>query len=77
MCPDTDFLKDNYKLRNGYEQKNNRIATSYQIIVCNSKMVDNCKNESDIKKFLEQTYITQYFVEEALDFKKQDRPVGA
>lgn len=38
-------------------------------------MVKNCKKSRDIKKFLDQTYITKYFVEENLDFKKPGRPV--
>ena len=29
LCPDTEYLKDNYKLRNGYEQKKDRTAISY------------------------------------------------
>lgn len=29
LCPETDYLKENYKLRNGYEQKRDRIAVSY------------------------------------------------
>ena len=75
LCPDTDYLKDNYKLKNSYEQKIDRVAVNYQVIKCNPKMVKNCKKSKEIRKFLQQIYITKYFVEESLDFKKEHRPV--
>ena len=37
LCPDVEHLKDDYKLRNGYDQRNDRTAISLEIISCNDK----------------------------------------
>ena len=52
LCPDAEHLKEQYKLRNGYESRKDRTAISFQIIACNSEMTEACKKDEDIKEFL-------------------------
>lgn len=68
LCPDVEGLKDKYKLRNGYDQRNDRTAISLEIISCNSKFTEGCKKSTEIKKLLEYIYITQYMVSGDIDF---------
>ena len=43
-------------------------------------MTEGCKKDKDIKKFLENVYVTQYFIIEDIDFQNQEnegkRPVN-
>ena len=69
LCPDVENLKDEYKLRNGFDQRNDRTAISLEIISCNDKFTEGCKKPSEISKLLESIYITQYLVIGDIDFE--------
>lgn len=79
LCPDVEILKDNYMLRNKYENRFDRAGVSIDIISCNDKFVDDCKNDTEIADFVSKLIFTKYYVTEEEDFsndqKYHKRPV--
>ena len=69
LCPDVESLVDKYKLRNGYDQINDRTAISLEIISCNDQFTKGCKDRAEIKKLLDTIFITQYLVSGDIDFE--------
>lgn len=72
LCPDVEHLKDKYKLRNGYDERDDRTAISLEIIGCNHKFTEGCKEPEEIQRLLDYIYITQYFVIEDINFDNYD-----
>jgi len=73
FCPDIDKIKDHFQIKNGYNNKHERISFSVEIVKCNddsSKV--KCKNDAT-EDILEQIYFTLYNVEEIIDFKNPDK----
>ena len=68
LCPDVGGLADKYKLRNGYDQRNDRTAISLEIISCNDQFTKGCKKPSEIRKLLDSIFITQYLVKGDINF---------
>ena len=77
LCPDTESLGNSYKLKNLYSHKIERTAISYEIITCNDKFTEGCKRPSEIRKLLDQIFITQYLLTGDLDFEnyKKSKPI--
>ena len=58
LCPDVEDLKDKYKLHNGYDQRNDRTAISFEIIECNHNFTEECEQPDEISRLLDHIYIT-------------------
>ena len=68
LCPDVENLQEKYMLRNGYDQRNDRTAISFEVIECNPSFTEGCKDPAEISKLLEHIFVTQYFVIENINF---------
>jgi len=68
FCPELKHSKDEYKIRNDYDNLQDRYSIAYDIIECNSEFNKNCKNTTEIYKLLKKIRFNQYNIIESIDF---------
>ena len=72
FCPDIDKIEDYLQIKNGYNNKDERISFSVEIVKCNDTPSVTCRNDAT-EAILEQVYFTLYNLEEIIDFKNPDK----
>jgi len=72
FCPDIEFMQNHAYVHNSYDSIDNR--RSFEILVnkCNNDDPKNgCAKDEDIKKVLQDTTFTLYFVKSKVNLNKQ------
>ena len=81
FCPDTQLINDYYKLKNTYHNKNDRFTVSYELIQCDKDYDSKCADKSLIKDFGSKFKLSQFRIEEGVDFSnvnnKFQRPISS
>ena len=68
LCPDLENIKEFLQIKNGYSNVKDRISFSLEINNCDINQDENCKTEEQIKKLFKNSYLTLYYLEEAVSF---------
>lgn len=58
ICPDTESLGNQYRLKNLYAHKIERSAVSYEIIACNEAFTKDCAPKEKIESLLDHLIFT-------------------
>jgi len=72
FCPETEKIKDFYKLNNGYYDHIETDSFSIEMISCNSDTRDDCKSEDEIRALVPHLLFTQYFIKETIDYRDKN-----
>ena len=71
LCPDIDKVKDWFQLKNGYTNTKERDSFSLEVITCDQIWHDEdnyCAPEEDIEEFVNQLLLTQYMLQETIQY---------
>ena len=75
LCPDTAKLKDFYKLKNNYNNREDKVSISFEIALCGNERDDCVTDEQVISTLLENMLFSLHFFEEKVDFNNYHRPI--
>ena len=67
LCPDMNSIKDFLRVKNSYNDKDERVSFSMQAVSCDSD-VEECADPASIDQFFEDIYFTLYVLLENIAF---------
>ena len=79
MCPDLGKDNTNFWVQGKYTDQTFRQSFSVEINACNPQLRSTCKNENEIRRFVESFYFTLYILKPKLMFAPdnlQDNPLS-
>jgi len=76
LCPDTDMISDFYRLRNDYNNRDDKISISFEIALCHNETERPCERNNEIlTNLFSNLLVSLHFFKEQADFNNYVRPI--
>lgn len=72
LCPNFDKYPELVRIKNIYDNKNDRVSFSMEIYRCKNSPNKRCQPVNKVRSFFKQIYFTMYTLVERIDFTEEN-----